>query len=320
MTQRLLWPLTRLGETLDLYQRAMASTGASSTCSRCSRRSGRRRAARARAGRGRFDDVSLRLRRRADDVLAGSTSTSPPARPTPSSARPARASRRSSSCCCASTTRPRGASRLDGHDPRAHVRDLRGAIGWSARTCSCSTAPCARTSPTAARRHRRRDRSGPPSSPRPRVHRRRCRRATTPSSASAARSCRAGSASASRSPGRSCATRPCSCSTRRPRRSTTRPRPPSSGRWPRVVAPTAPPSSSPTGCRPVRHADRIHVLEAGRVVEAGTHDELVALGGLYAALWRVQTGETPRSPRLVHTGAISIAVVTPSRWTSSAEW
>ena len=41
----------------------------------------------------------------------------------------------------------------------------------------------------------------------------------------------------------------------------------------------------------VRNADRIHVLEAGRVVEAGTHDELVALGGLYAALWRVQTGE-----------------------------
>ena len=26
MTQRLLWPLTRLGSTLDLYQRAMAST------------------------------------------------------------------------------------------------------------------------------------------------------------------------------------------------------------------------------------------------------------------------------------------------------
>jgi ATP-binding cassette, subfamily B, bacterial len=33
MTQRLLWPLTRLGETFDLYQRAMASTAASSTCS-----------------------------------------------------------------------------------------------------------------------------------------------------------------------------------------------------------------------------------------------------------------------------------------------
>jgi ATP-binding cassette subfamily B protein len=41
----------------------------------------------------------------------------------------------------------------------------------------------------------------------------------------------------------------------------------------------------------VRHADRIHVLEDGQVVEAGTHEELVGRGGLYAALWRVQTGE-----------------------------
>ncbi len=41
----------------------------------------------------------------------------------------------------------------------------------------------------------------------------------------------------------------------------------------------------------IRHAHHIHVMEAGRIVEAGTHDELVATGGLYAALWRVQTGE-----------------------------
>ena len=41
----------------------------------------------------------------------------------------------------------------------------------------------------------------------------------------------------------------------------------------------------------VRYADRIHVLEDGRLTEAGTHDELVAGGGLYAALWRVQTGQ-----------------------------
>jgi ATP-binding cassette subfamily B protein len=41
----------------------------------------------------------------------------------------------------------------------------------------------------------------------------------------------------------------------------------------------------------VRHADAIHVLEAGRVVESGTHDQLVAQSGVYAALWRLQTGE-----------------------------
>lgn len=41
----------------------------------------------------------------------------------------------------------------------------------------------------------------------------------------------------------------------------------------------------------VRHADRIHVLDKGRLVESGTHDQLLALEGVYANLWRVQTGE-----------------------------
>jgi ATP-binding cassette subfamily B protein len=41
----------------------------------------------------------------------------------------------------------------------------------------------------------------------------------------------------------------------------------------------------------VRHAHKIHVLEAGRVIESGTHEELLANQGLYAALWRVQTGD-----------------------------
>jgi ATP-binding cassette subfamily B protein len=40
----------------------------------------------------------------------------------------------------------------------------------------------------------------------------------------------------------------------------------------------------------IRSADQICVLEQGRVIELGTHDELIDLGGLYSALWRVQTG------------------------------
>ncbi len=38
----------------------------------------------------------------------------------------------------------------------------------------------------------------------------------------------------------------------------------------------------------VRTADRIYVLEAGRVVEQGDHDQLMALGGRYAELFRLQ--------------------------------
>jgi ATP-binding cassette subfamily B protein len=41
----------------------------------------------------------------------------------------------------------------------------------------------------------------------------------------------------------------------------------------------------------VRDADRIWVLADGRVAESGSHDDLVAAGGIYAGLWAVQTGE-----------------------------
>jgi ATP-binding cassette, subfamily B, bacterial len=40
----------------------------------------------------------------------------------------------------------------------------------------------------------------------------------------------------------------------------------------------------------VRNADRIFVLERGQLKEQGTHEELVTLNGIYAGLWGVQTG------------------------------
>ena len=39
-----------------------------------------------------------------------------------------------------------------------------------------------------------------------------------------------------------------------------------------------------------RIADRIIMLENGRVVEEGTHDELLELNGKYAQMWHVQAG------------------------------
>ncbi|HEY4089300.1 MAG TPA: ABC transporter ATP-binding protein [Bryobacteraceae bacterium] len=41
----------------------------------------------------------------------------------------------------------------------------------------------------------------------------------------------------------------------------------------------------------VMHADAIYVLERGRIVESGRHDELVERKGLYYAMWRQQVGE-----------------------------
>src|SRR5687768_5628395 len=45
----------------------------------------------------------------------------------------------------------------------------------------------------------------------------------------------------------------------------------------------------------VLHADTIHVLERGRIVEQGHHDELLERKGLYYAMWRQQVGERRES-------------------------
>ena len=45
----------------------------------------------------------------------------------------------------------------------------------------------------------------------------------------------------------------------------------------------------------VRNADRIFVLDSGQLREQGKHEALVAAGGIYAALWNVQTGFRART-------------------------
>jgi ATP-binding cassette subfamily B protein len=49
----------------------------------------------------------------------------------------------------------------------------------------------------------------------------------------------------------------------------------------------------------IMHADRIFVLERGRVVESGSHVDLLEQKGLYYAMWRQQIGERRTGPAAV---------------------
>ncbi len=53
----------------------------------------------------------------------------------------------------------------------------------------------------------------------------------------------------------------------------------------------------------VIHADKIFVLERGRIVESGRHQDLVELKGLYYAMWRQQIGERPSRELEMASGA-----------------
>ncbi len=46
----------------------------------------------------------------------------------------------------------------------------------------------------------------------------------------------------------------------------------------------------------IRNANCTYVIDGGRVTERGTHEDLLRLGGTYAGLWSVQTGETSDMP------------------------
>jgi ATP-binding cassette, subfamily B, bacterial len=233
MTQRLLWPLTRLGETFDLYQRAMASTrrilDLLSVRPRIIEGSGL--LPRPVTGAIRFDDVRFSYAS-GPEVLRG-LDLDIPAGETHAVVGLTGAGKSTIVKLLLRLYEPSGGRvTVDGVD----VRDRPSATcaapsAWFRRMCSCSTAPCARTSPTATptpptRRSRR-----PRGWRRPTTSSRRSPRATTRWSASAARSSPAASGRGCRSRAPSCATRRSWCSTRRRAQWTTRPRPRSSGAW-----------------------------------------------------------------------------------------
>jgi len=69
----------------------------------------------------------------------------------------------------------------------------------------------------------------------------------------------------------------------------------------------------------IRNADKIVVMERGQVADQGTHDDLLARGGIYADLYRLQfqDGKTLVDPQGVAAQAPSLAqetTIQPSWW------
>jgi ATP-binding cassette subfamily B protein len=59
----------------------------------------------------------------------------------------------------------------------------------------------------------------------------------------------------------------------------------------------------------VFHADRIYVLERGRIIESGQHDDLIEKKGLYFAMWRQQVGERRGGSTAPQRGTPALAAV-----------
>ena len=53
----------------------------------------------------------------------------------------------------------------------------------------------------------------------------------------------------------------------------------------------------------VKDADQILVLDKGRIIQQGTHDELIHQGGLYQTFWEIQNENEAEALSLVNQGS-----------------
>ena len=64
----------------------------------------------------------------------------------------------------------------------------------------------------------------------------------------------------------------------------------------------------------IARMDRLVVLDRGRIVEQGSHDQLLRLNGHYAALWRRQSGGFYRRRRYAAGGGVTEALRRRYQW------
>jgi ATP-binding cassette, subfamily B, bacterial len=68
----------------------------------------------------------------------------------------------------------------------------------------------------------------------------------------------------------------------------------------------------------IREANQILVIDAGQINERGTHEELLARGGLYADLYRTQFSVGQPDPKLEDTDCLAVGISTDGRSPNSA--